>query len=122
MNIPGANLLSMAARVIRMETLQHRAFVSRALNGAGDYESTFAAPVAIQGSFQAVNSKLYQQLGLNLTKNYAMVYTSANIRATERDTEGDLILFAGKAWQCQSDQNWRAMDGFKKMLCVEVPQ
>lgn len=122
MNIPGANLLSIAARVIRMETLQHRAFVSRALNAAGDYESTFAAPVDIQGSFQAVNVKLYQQLGLNLAKNYGMLYTSANVQATTRDREGDRITFGGKTWQCESDQNWQAMDGFKKMLCIEVPQ
>jgi len=122
MNIPGANLLSIAARVIRMETLQHRAFVSRALNAAGDYESTFAAPAAIQGSFQAINKKLYQELGLNLAKNYATLYTSASVLPTTRDREGDRIIFAGKVWQCESDQNWQAMDGFTKMLCVEVPQ
>ena len=122
MNSPGANLLSIEARVIRMETLQHRAFVSRAINGAGDYESTFAAPVDIQGSFQAVNKKLYQELGLNLAKNYGMLYTSANVQPTTRDREGDRITFAGKTWQCESDQNWQAMDGFTKMLCVEVPQ
>ena len=121
MNIPGANLLSIAARVIRFETLGHRAFVSRAANSAGDFVSTFAASVDIQGSMQAVNRKLYQDLGLNLAKNYAMLYTSATITPTGRDREGDLITFAGKTWQCESDQNWAAMDGFIKMLCVEVP-
>jgi len=92
------------------------------LNAAGDYESTFAAPAAIQGSFQAINKKLYQELGLNLAKNYATLYTSASVLPTTRDREGDRIIFAGKVWQCESDQNWQAMDGFTKMLCVEVPQ
>ena len=121
MNIPGANLLSIASRVIRFETLGHRAFVSRSANSAGDFVSTFAESVDIQGSMQPIERKLYQQLGLNLSKNYATLYTSAALKATDRDREGDLITFAGKTWQCESDQNWAAMDGFTKMLCVEVP-
>lgn len=121
MNIPGANLLSIAARVIAMQTLQHRAFVSRAENAAGDTVSTFAAPVDIQGSVQPINKRLYQELGLNLTKNYVMLYTSANVSPTTRDREGDLVSFNGKTWQCESDQNWAGVDGFTKMLCVETP-
>ena len=120
MNIPGANLLSIAARVIAMQTLQHRAFVSRTENAAGDTVSTFAAPVGIQGSVQPVNKKLYQELGLNLTKNYVMLYTSATVSPTTRDREGDLVSFGGKTWQCESDQNWAAIDGFTEMLCVET--
>ena len=121
MNIPGANLLSIAARVISMQTLQHRAFVSRAENAAGDTVTTFAAPVDIQGSVQPINKRLYQELGLNLTKNYVMLYTSAAISPTSRDREGDLVSFGGKTWQCESDQSWAAIDGFTKMLCVETP-
>ena len=79
MNIPGANLLSMASRVIRFETIGHRAFVSRTANAAGDFVSTFAASVDIQGSMQPLNKKTYQELGLNLTKNYVMLYTSATV-------------------------------------------
>ena len=121
MNIPGANLLSIAARVIAVQTLQHRAFVSRAENAAGDTVSTFAAPVDIQGSVQPINKRLYQELGLNLTKNYVMLYTSASVSPTTRDREGDLVSFNGKTWQCESDQSWAGVDGFTKMLCVETP-
>lgn len=121
MNIPGANLLSIAARVITMQTLQHRAFVSRAENAAGDTVSVFADPVPIQGSMQPLSSKLYQELGLNLARNYCLLYTSATVEATDRDREGDLLEFGGKTWQCESDENWAKFDGFTKMLCVEVP-
>lgn len=121
MNIPGANLLSIAARVITMQTLQHRAFVSRAENAAGDTVSVFADPVEIQGSMQPLSAKLYQELGLNLAKNYCLLYTSAAVEGTDRDREGDLVLFGGKTWQCESSENWRMFDGFTKMLCVEVP-
>lgn len=121
MNIPGANLLSMASRVIRFETIGHRAFVSRVANSAGDFVSTFAPSVDIQGSMQPLNKKLYQELGLNLSKNYIMLYTSATLSPPVRDHEGDLLTFGGKTWQCESDQSWAAIDGFTKMLCVEVP-
>lgn len=121
MNIPGANLLSMASRVIRFETIGHRAFVSRAVNAAGDFVSVFADPVDIQGSMQPLNKKLYQELGLNLSKNYIMLYTSAAVSPPVRDREGDLLTFGGKTWQCESDQSWASVDGFTKMLCVEVP-
>lgn len=121
MNIPGANLLSMASRVIRFETIGHRAFVSRVANSAGDFVSAFAPSVDIQGSMQPLNKKTYQELGLNLSKNYIMLYTSAVITPPVRDHEGDLLTFGGKTWQCESDQSWSAIDGFTKMLCVEVP-
>ncbi len=50
-----------------------------------------------------------------------MLYTSAAVKPTMRDREGDLLTFGGKTWQCESDQSWAAIDGFTKMLCVEVP-
>jgi hypothetical protein len=121
MNIPGANLLSIAARVLRFETLGHRAFVSRSTNSAGEFISTFADSVGILGSVQPVSRKLYQELGLNLAKNYVMLYTSASVAPTERGREGGLVTFGGKTWQAESAHNWAAVDGFTRLLCVEVP-
>ena len=121
MNIPGANLLSIAARVIQLQTLGWAMFVSRSVNSTGDLISVFAAPVDIQGSFQPIDKKLYQDLGLNLSKNYAKLYTSAPVLPTTRDREGDKLTFGGSTWQCESDQNWSVVDGFTKMLVVEIP-
>lgn len=121
MNIPGANLLGMASRVIRFETIGHQAFASRCANSVGDFVSTFEPSVEIQGSIHPLEKKLYQMMGLNLSKNYVMLYTSASVSPAGRDREGDLITFGGKTWQCESDQNWASVDGFTKMLCVEVP-
>ena len=121
MNIPGANLLKLAARALRFETVGHRAFVSRAVNGAGDFVSTFAATADVQGSMQPVDAKLYRELGLDLSKNYITFFTSALVAPLDRDREGDLLTFGGKTWQCQSSLNWAAIDGHIKLLCVEVP-
>lgn len=121
MNVPGSNLLSIALRVIRPQTLGHRAFVSRSVNAAGDWVSVFATSVDITGSMQTVNLKLKQQLGLNLTKNYQTLYTQAVVNAVTRDREGDLLTYGGKTWQAESDMNWTPQDGWRKVLCVEVP-
>lgn len=121
MTTPGSNILARAQRLIRTQTLGHRAFVSRSVNGAGEWVSVFAASVDIQGNMQAVNRKLYAALGLQLTKNYSNLYTSAAVKPTTRDREGDLIMWNGKTWQCESDQDWSGVDGWRKMLCVEVP-
>lgn len=121
MTVPGSNLLALAMGPIARQTLQHRAFVSRSTNAAGDFVSVFADPVTITGSFQAVNRNTYQLLGLNLQKDYSNLYTQADVRTLERDREGDLVEFAGEVWQAESDQDWRAVDGWRKILCVRVP-
>jgi len=121
MIVPGANLLSIALRVIAPQTLAHRAFVSRSPNVSGDWVNVYADPVNITGSMQAVNTKLYQMLGLDLAKNYSTLYTQATVLATTRDRSGDLLEYGGKTWQAESDMNWHAQDGWTKVLCVEVP-
>lgn len=115
------SLLDLALRALPPQTVQHRAFVSRAENGVGDTVTTYAAPVSIQGSIQPVDSRLYQELGLNLARNYSILWTSANVRSTARDIDGDLVLFNGLTWLCESDRDWHGAQGFRKILCVEVP-
>lgn len=119
--IPGANLLAMAMGPIGAQTLQHEAFEGRTVNSIGNFISTFAAPVDITGSMQPVNRKLYQQLGLNLSKDYATLYTQADVHVTDRDREGDRVSFGGKVWQAESDMDWRLVDGWRKILCVRIP-
>lgn len=120
MIIPGANLLALALHTINPQLLQHRAFVSRSVNAAGDYVSVFADPVGIQGSMQPVDTALYQLLGLNLARRYAHLWTTAEVRVTNTDRQGDYVDFAGRTWQCESDRDWRDIDGWRKVLCVEV--
>ena len=124
MLVPGSNLLALAMGPIARQTLQWRAFISRAVNTAGDWESTFADPVDITGSFQAVNRATYQLLGLNLQKDYANFYTQADVNTLDRDREGDMLVFpvTGEKWQAESDQDWRGVDGWRKILCVRVPE
>lgn len=119
--IPGANLLGLAFRAIRPQKMPWRAFTGRTENAAGDTVATFAPAVEIKGSIQPVDMKLYQELGLNLAKNYSTLYVFGPVQPTARDRDGDLVLFNGSTWQCESDRDWSGVGEFRKILCVEVP-
>ena len=121
MNVPGSNVLRLAMGPIASQTLGWRKFVKRDTNEVGDLVSTFATSVGILGSFQPVNKALYQQLGLDLAKSYWNLYTSANVKPTARDRQGDMLSYCGRLYQAESDQDWRGPDGWRKLLCVEVP-
>lgn len=117
---PGSNLLALALGAIQPQTLQLRAFTSRAENAAGDTVSIFAAPVDIFGSMQPVDKKLYQQLGLNFAKNYSTLHVFGAVQPVARDRDGDIVLFGGKTWQCESDRDWSGVGEYRRVLCVEV--
>lgn len=120
MIVPGVNLLGLASRVLRFQDVQHRAYTGRTLNSVGDYVSAFASPVNIQASVQPVEKKLYQELGLDLSRNYVYVWTSADIKPPKQGRAGDLLIFGGATYQAESDRFWRTVDGFTKLLAVEV--
>jgi hypothetical protein len=119
--IPGSNLLRMAMGPIARQALTWRAWVSRSANAAGDYVNVFADPVPITGSMQPVKADLYVALGLNLEKNYSFLWTEAAVMPLDRDRPGDVVLYDGKSWQVTGDRNWAPADGWRKLLCVEVP-
>jgi hypothetical protein len=122
MIVPGSNLFKMAASVIHQSTVGYRAFVSRTGNNVGLLESTFAPSVDIRGSFQPVPRTMYDRLGLDYTKNYAMFYSAQPINDVSRDRTGDQLDFNGKVWQVESSNDWQAIDGWNGVLCIEVTE
>lgn len=122
MNVPGSNLLKLALQAITPSTVKYYAYVSRTINAIGLYETTFAASVDILGSVQAVPQSMYQQLGLDFTKNYVMFYSTQLIGEVTRDRTGDQFEFGGKRWQVESSNNWHAIDGWNGLLAIHVPE
>lgn len=121
MIVPGSNLLNLAMGPIRRQAPQWRAWVSRGEAPDGTYVSIYADPLGIDGSMQPVNRDQYQALGLNFEKNYSRLWTTFPVMPMDRDRRGDILLWNGKTWECQSDMDWSGTDGWKRMLCVEVP-
>jgi len=72
------------------------------------------------GSVQAVSNKLYEQLGLDLNKNYKLVYCPQLVKSlAEKDVTGQ-VLYDGKTWDIIENQNWYETNGFTKFIMVEI--
>jgi hypothetical protein len=120
MAIPGQNILNMALTLIARQTISYYKDAGRQPNVVGQYVTYYFPPVAIVGSFQPVPRRLYEQYGLDLQKNYFTFYTSNNLEDISRDVSGDQIVFNNRRYQCESNNDWFALDGWKGVLCVEI--
>ncbi len=118
--IPGSNLLNMAFTLIAKQTVSYYQYTSRAPNAVGQDITTYAAPVSLAGSFQAVPRKLYELYGLDLQKSYYTFYASSNLLDIARNVSGDQIVYNSRRYQIESANDWFAMDGWKGVLCVDI--
>lgn len=118
--IPGQNLLNMCLTLIAKQVITYYQFESRAPNAVGQDITTYLSPVSIVGSFQAVPRKLYREYGLDLQKDFSTFYTSNNLLDITRDVSGDQIVYNGRRYQVESDNDWYAQDGWKGVLCVDL--
>ncbi len=119
-NVPGSNILAQALTVIAMQTVLYRQNTGRATTAAGKFIPTYAAAVELRGSFQPIKRSLYQKLGLDLQKNYANLYVSADLIDVGRGVAGDQYVFNGRLWQCESLTPWYAVDGWVGVLSIDV--
>ncbi len=120
MLVPGSNLLGMALRVIARQSFDYYAFIARVKNSAGLFVPDYASPVTLTGSVQPVPRVLYQNLGLDLQRNYLTFYVEKDILDLRRDVSGDKFVFAGLTYQCESITNWFPMDGWVPVLAVQI--
>lgn len=118
--IPGQNLLNMALTLIAKQSLTYYKFAGRSLNSVGQDVTTYDTPITLVGSWQPVPRKLYQQYGLDLQKDYFTFYTSNNVLDLQRDISGDQLAFNGQRYQCESNNDWYPMDGWKGILVVHL--
>ena len=118
--IPGSNLLNMALTLIHKQVVQYYQYVSRTPNSVGQDITTYAAPISMYGSFQAVRRELYETYGLDLQKDYSTFYTSNNVLDVTRNVSGDQLVYQGRRYQVESDNDWYAQDGWKGVLVVDL--
>ena len=123
MSIPGSNLLQQALRVIARQTVYYFQATGRSLNNVGQQVTSYAPRQTIVGSFQPVPRNLYQQYGLDLTKDYWTFYSLNNLVDIGRDVSNDQIQFNGQRFQCEANNDWYSIDKWKGVLCclIDVP-
>ena len=72
-----------------------------------------------EGSIQPVSNKMYEQMGLELNKNYRVVYCPALLQSIAEKTVTGQILYADRTWDIIENQNWWDSNGFTKCIICE---
>lgn len=120
MTVPGSNLLSQALRVIKPVSFQYLQFQNRSVNASKQWVPTFAAPITVWGSVQAVPRNTYAQYGLDLQRDYIKIFVREDVIDLDRDSSGDRFIYNNDLFQLESENRWFLQDGWASCLAVKV--
>lgn len=82
----------------------------------------YADPKPVTGSVQAVSNKLYEQLGLNLDKNYKIIYSPELIQSIAEKIQPDRIVYNNRTFEVVEDKDWYETNGYTRILVVELKE
>lgn len=82
----------------------------------------FAPPKSMTGSIQPVSNKMYEQLGLDLNKNYKIVYSPELIQSIAEEIQPDRIVYNNRTFEMVENKNWYETNGYTKVLMVELKE
>ncbi|MEX9216284.1 hypothetical protein AB7W40_19720 [Providencia rettgeri] len=114
------NLQKLAARYIPQQTVLWFRFKYREPDNLGHDKNQYHEPVAVCGSWQAVDVQDVQNMGFDTNQVYRRFYTSQDIKAVQRGTSPDYLVFEGKKYDVVGDADWYAQNGWKSILCIEA--
>ncbi len=80
----------------------------------------YEEPISVTGSFQPVSSKMYEQLGLDLSKNYRTLYCPALIEGLAQNEQPDRLVYNGGTYETVENQVWYDTNGWTKAIFCEV--
>jgi hypothetical protein len=120
MIVPGSNLLSIALTVIAPQQIALSRATGRAKNAVGEWVTTYAAQVPVEGSWQPIDQTKYEALGLDLAKKYYMFYTTELITSIERNQSPDICERNGRKYSTVSDVPWNDVDGWQSAMFVDI--
>ena len=76
------------------------------INDIGNEVPAVKLEASYIGSVQAVSNKMYEQLGLDLSKNYKLIYCPELLQSMAEKTITGNILYDGRTWDIIENQNW----------------
>lgn len=97
-------------------------YESAVIDEMGRDVPSYADPVTYTGSIQPVQNKMYEQLGLDLNKNYKTVFCSQLIKSIAENVQPDRIIYDGKTYEVVENKNWYETNGYSKILMVEIKE
>ena len=118
------NLLPIAMRATAIlgcnKPILYYKYLSQTINEIGLEEPRYDEPLTYIASVQAVSNKLYEQMGLDLTKNYKTVYCPELVRSLAEQDQPDKIYYNDFWFEVVENQNWWETNGFTKFIMVEI--
>ena len=119
--IPGQNIFRIASSAIGLQSVVWKKYTGRTISDVGIETATYDAGTTIQASVQLVSRSVYEQFGLDLQRNYVMVYTASDMGDLERGISPDIITWGGSTYQIESNQSdWYMVDGWNGYLAVKI--
>lgn len=118
--IPGINVLGIAFGAIAQQTVQHVAFVGRTQNAVGAWVTEYAAPTPMKVSFQPVDAKKYQQLGLDVAKKHHNIWLKSPVIGIQRGKSPDRFIYAGRLHEVIDVNDWYGQDGWSEVMVIDI--
>lgn len=114
------NLHRIASRYIPQQKALWFRFKGREPDDLGQDQNQYYDPVEIRGSWQAVDTQDVQTMGFDSSSIYRRFYTTHDIKAVQRGSSPDFLVFNGKKYDVMGDADWYEQDGWKSVICIEV--
>ena len=118
--IPGMNLLATALTVIAPQQIVLYRASGRTQNAVGQWVTQYAPGIPVEGSWQAVDRSKYEQLGLDMSKQYFNFYTRETIVAIQPDRSPDICERDGRKYSAASETPWNNIDGWQGTVFVDI--
>lgn len=104
------------------KTFQYYRYQETIVDDMGRDVPKYAEPKPVTGSVQAVSNKLYEQLGLNLDKNYKIIYSPELIQSIAEKIQPDRIVYNNRTFEVVEDKDWYETNGYTRILVVELKE
>lgn len=114
------NLLNQALTIIPKQKFTFCKYKSNTINDIGIKVDVYETGIDFEGSVQAIDSKMYQELGLDFSKKYIQIYSSLNIQnVTQNQETPDRIVWNNKNYLVTNCSDWYVQDGWTNIIAVE---
>lgn len=95
-------------------------FQGSTLDDLGRDIPQYSNPINLKGSIQAVPNKMYEQLGLDLEKNYITVFCPQLIQSLAQNSQPDRIIWNNRTFEAVETKDWTNLNGYTKALFAEI--
>lgn len=79
-------------------------------------------PLIYTGSIQPVPNRMYEQLGLDLNKNYKTIFCPELMLSIAESIQPDRIVYESRTYQIIDNKDWYETNGYTKIIMVEIKE